>query len=286
MSSAPVGRTAPTPRYLVADAKLYTENNAATLAKLGFITRIPGTLKLVSQVISQALQRDTWHEIHDTTCYQGLALCHYGMPQRWLVVSSHAARERAEASVTKAQQREGEAIEKQLFHLQANRFERPEAAHAALAALARAWRYHQVDTASVIAHKHYAGQRAANPSQPDQVDSLADSRPSATGPRADRDAQAAERLLCDRHQYRSAPIERRRSASSLQSSGPCGGWISLSQRPLVFCLVALCQETLSDSRAADGDDVSLAGVCGDATPIAQAVGASKHHDTQSDQSTN
>ena len=278
--------SSPTPRYLVADAKLYTENNAATLAKLGFITRIPGTLKLVSQVISQALQRDTWHEIDDTTCYQGLALCHYGMPQRWLVVSSHAARERAEASVTKAQQREGEAIEKQLFHLQANRFERPEAAHAALAALARALalssgRYRQCDRTQTLCL-----QRAANPSQPDQVDSLADSRPSATGPRADRDAQAAERLLCDRHQYRSAPIERRRSASSLQSSGPCGGCDSLSQRPLVFCLVALCQETLSDSRAADGDDVSLAGVCGDATPIAQAVGASKHHDTQSDQSTN
>lgn len=155
-----------TPRYLVADAKLYTEDNAATLAKLGFITRIPGTLKRVSQVISQALQRDTWHEIDDTTCYQGLALCHYGMPQRWLVVSSHAARERAEASVTKAQQREGEAIEKQLFHLQANRFERPEAAHAALAALARAWRYHQVDTASVIAHKHYASKGRPTPARP------------------------------------------------------------------------------------------------------------------------
>ena len=42
----------PTPRYLVADAKLYTEDTAATLAKLGFITRMPATLKLVSQVIA------------------------------------------------------------------------------------------------------------------------------------------------------------------------------------------------------------------------------------------
>src|SRR6266699_1040922 len=47
----------PSPRYLVADAKLYTEENAANLKQLGFITRIPGTLKLVAQVISQALQR-------------------------------------------------------------------------------------------------------------------------------------------------------------------------------------------------------------------------------------
>jgi transposase len=51
--------SSPTPRHLVADAKLYTEDTAATLATLGFITRMPGTLKLVSQVISQALQWGT-----------------------------------------------------------------------------------------------------------------------------------------------------------------------------------------------------------------------------------
>ena len=135
-----------TPRYLVADAKLYSEDNAATLSQLGFITRIPATLKLVSQVISQALQWDTWHHLDDTTRYQRIELCHYGMAQRWLVVSSQAALERADKSVHQAQQRELEALKKQLFHLQAKRFETPEAAQAALAALANAWRYHQIDT--------------------------------------------------------------------------------------------------------------------------------------------
>jgi transposase len=135
----------PTPRYLVADATLYTEDSAAPLAKLGFVTRMPGTLKLVSQVISQALAWDMWHALDDRTRYQSLALCHYGMAQRWLVVASQAAMERAEASVSKAQQRAWEAIEKQLFHVQAKRFERPEAAQAALAVLAKAWRYHQVE---------------------------------------------------------------------------------------------------------------------------------------------
>ena len=55
--------SSPTPRYVVADAKLYTEDTAAPLATLGFITRIPGTLKLVSQVITQALQGDRWHRL-------------------------------------------------------------------------------------------------------------------------------------------------------------------------------------------------------------------------------
>ena len=146
----------PTPRYLVADAKLYTEETAATLAKLGFITRIPGPLKLVSQGITQALQWDRWHRLDETTRYDGLELGHYGMAQRWLVVSSQAAMERAEASLTKAQPRAWDAIETQLLHLHAKCCETPEAAQAARTALSTAWRYHQRATSRVIDHKRYA----------------------------------------------------------------------------------------------------------------------------------
>ena len=106
----------PSPRDLVADAKLYCEDNAAHLAKFGFITRIPATLKVVSQVIGQALQGAPWQSFDANTRYQSLALCHYGMAQRWLVVSSQAALERADATLKRATQREEEAITKQLFH--------------------------------------------------------------------------------------------------------------------------------------------------------------------------
>ena len=51
------------------------------LANLGFITRIPGTLKLVSQVIHASAQWDTWQRLDATTRYQRLSLCHYGMAQ-------------------------------------------------------------------------------------------------------------------------------------------------------------------------------------------------------------
>jgi transposase len=60
-------KRAPTPRYLVADSKLYHEDNAANLRQLGFIARIPNTLKLVGQVIGQALRWDTWHRLDETT---------------------------------------------------------------------------------------------------------------------------------------------------------------------------------------------------------------------------
>jgi transposase len=157
-------KATPSPRYLVADAKLYCEDNAVHLAPLGFITRIPATLKMVSQVIGQALQGDTWQTLDDTTRYQSLELCHYGMVQRWLVVYSRAALERAEAALTRAQQREHEAITKQLFHLQAQRFGAPQAAHDALAALAKRWQYHRVESYQLTEHKRYAGKGRPTPS--------------------------------------------------------------------------------------------------------------------------
>jgi transposase len=149
-------KNAPSPRYLVADAKLYHEDNAPNLAKIGFITRIPNTFSLVSQVITQALTWDTWHPLDDTTRYQRLELCHYGMAQRWLVVYSQAAFERAEATVNKAKQREDEAIAKPLFHLHAQRFPTLAAANDALAALAKRWTYHQVESYHLTEHKRYA----------------------------------------------------------------------------------------------------------------------------------
>jgi hypothetical protein len=114
---------------------------------------MPGTLKLVSQVITQALQRDRWHHLDETTRYDGMELCHDGMAQRWLVVSSQAAMERAEARLTNAQQRAWDASEKPLLHWPAKRFPTPEAAHAALTALSKSWRDHQLDTRQVIDHK-------------------------------------------------------------------------------------------------------------------------------------
>ena len=147
----------PPARYLVADATLYGEDNAVHLAKLGLITRIPAPLKVVSQVMRHALRWDTWPPCDDNTRSQPLALGHYGMVQRWLVVYAQAALERAEAPLKQAQQRENEAITKQLFPLQAQRFGTPQAAHEALFALAKRWQYHSVKSSHLTEYKRYAG---------------------------------------------------------------------------------------------------------------------------------
>jgi transposase len=69
-------------------------------------------------------------------------------------------------TMNEARQRELEAIEKQLFHLHAQRFDTPEAAQAALATLAQSWRSHQIDTSRVLAHKRYAGKGRPTPHSP------------------------------------------------------------------------------------------------------------------------
>src|ERR1700730_7676189 len=159
-------KNSPSPRYLVADCKLYHENNAANLKSLGFITRIPQTLKIVSQVIRQALEMDTWQRLDEQTGYQRLELCHFGIEQRWLVVQSQAAAWRAEVTLSKAQTREHEAIEQQLFHLQAQRFETPQLAQEALAAVSKKWKYHQVESSQLLEHKRYATKGRPTPKTP------------------------------------------------------------------------------------------------------------------------
>ena len=88
------------------------------------------------------------------------------MAQRWGVVSSEAAVQRAEATVNQAQQREAEAIEQPRWHRHAQRFETPEAATAALDTLARSWTYPQVDASSRIDHTRYAAQGRPTPTTP------------------------------------------------------------------------------------------------------------------------
>ena len=149
-------KNSPGPRYVVADCKLYHGDNAEHLQSLQFITRIPNTLKVVSQVITQALEMDTWHDVGEQMRYQRLELCHYGMAQRWLVVFSQAAAMRAEATFRQGQQSEDDAIQKQLFHMQAQRFASESLAQEALSRLGKKWRYHQLDSYELTAHKRYS----------------------------------------------------------------------------------------------------------------------------------
>lgn len=154
------------PRYLIADSKLYNQDNSGHLARLGYITRIPNSLKLVKQLIAQSWQTDHWLETPDQRHYQGWALGHYGISQRWLVVYSAQSWQRAEKTVDRAIAREHQGLEKALFHLQAQRFASAEEARQALAQATQPLRYHQVTLEQLTPHRRYDKPGRPGPNTP------------------------------------------------------------------------------------------------------------------------
>jgi transposase len=146
---------ADSPRYLILDSKGYNEENAANLSKLGFVSRMPGTLKLENQVIDRALgKQSAWTDLNDAkNKFQVFNEKHYGMDVRCIVVHSDDARKRAEHAIKKAEQKEAGAIEKQLKQLKSQRFSCEEDSRKALERLSQKWRYHKVSCGVIISHK-------------------------------------------------------------------------------------------------------------------------------------
>ena len=112
-----------TPRYLIADSKLYSESNAENLKHLLFITRIPNTIKQVGETIDKALALpNDWKILDDAWKMQTFEVEHYKIKQRWHVVSSETSRQQAIKQVDRRVKKATEIVEKQLFHFQARRF--------------------------------------------------------------------------------------------------------------------------------------------------------------------
>ncbi|MBW1758946.1 MAG: IS1634 family transposase [Deltaproteobacteria bacterium] len=145
------------PRYLIMDSKGYTKKNAPNLAKVPYITRIPETFNDVKLLINQALSwDDQWITINKDYRFQCFELGHYHIDQRWMVVYSQGAFERAEKTLNKRSKKEDNSIEKQLFHLQAQRFKTKKEASKALEELSEKWKYHEIDEFHFHKHVKYA----------------------------------------------------------------------------------------------------------------------------------
>lgn len=147
-----------TPRYVIADCKLYTEKNAPNLNDLLFVTRIPSNITLVGETIDRALDSSNdWQILDDGRKMQTFEVEHYGMQQRWHVLSSETSKQRAIKQVDKKVTKEASAIKKQLFHLQAQRFNCAKDATSAAEVLAKKWKYHDLKGIETVEHLSYEG---------------------------------------------------------------------------------------------------------------------------------
>jgi transposase len=162
-------KSAPSPQSLIADSKRYHEDTAPHLRDLSLIMRILNTMGAVAEAITQALTLDRWARRAEKSRDQRLELCHEGMAQRWLVVSSQAALERAEATLNNARTRADEAIPTQPLHLQAKRFAMVAAAEETLTAWAKGWASQQVDSYHLSDHPSYGRKGRQTSSKPIQA---------------------------------------------------------------------------------------------------------------------
>lgn len=80
-----------------------------------------------------------------------------GIKQRWMVVYSNAANNRAKKSIIRQVERARVSVKKDLFHLQAQRFACQTDAQRALDKLTKKMKYHQIAEQRLVEHKVYEG---------------------------------------------------------------------------------------------------------------------------------
>ena len=79
---------------IVADSALYTAETLPLLQDVHWITRVPATLNAAQEVL-RATDPETMTHLDEHTRYQRLSTEYAGVAQRWLVVDSDAAQQRA-----------------------------------------------------------------------------------------------------------------------------------------------------------------------------------------------
>ena len=152
-----------TPRYLIADAKLYTEANAPNLARLPFITRIPETLTVTQQVIEQA-----WAWGSGSPCMRRSDTSGWSCAITAWRNGGWSSRRRTPGSGRP--RRSPKPRRKRLSRCRSsssisrpNGFRRRPTARAALETIAQRWRYHQIAQVALTPHSQYA--RKGRPTQ-------------------------------------------------------------------------------------------------------------------------
>jgi len=149
------GIEANTGRTLIADSKLYTEENIKALEATYFITRVPATIKEEKIHVLKALNDNIWTEIDKSYKFRSFDLHHYGIEQRWIVFYSEAARNRAEKTLEKTVQKHEKELETDLSQLEKKHFGCHDDANKALESIIKKYRYHQINDSKIIAIKRY-----------------------------------------------------------------------------------------------------------------------------------
>jgi len=157
------------PTIIVMDSKGYSKKNAEFLKRINFITRVPGSFGLEGAMIDQALYlSDRWDQINEDYKIQSFYLKHLGFDQRWVVVWSKGAFERAVVSIEKKTKKEKIAIDDQLKKLSKKGFASKDEALQELREIEEKWKFHKVENIEYEEKIRYA--KAGRPTDNTPID--------------------------------------------------------------------------------------------------------------------
>jgi len=151
-------KNSPTPRYLVADSKLYSkETIEEALQYIPFITRVPSSVKLEQKTIRKSLEvpLEKWEILDERNRCVSSRVEYAGLKQRWITVGSKDMEYRSIKTIDKVKAREKEALSKELSNYSKKRFSCREDAEKGLLSLQKKAKLHFVEITQIIDHKVY-----------------------------------------------------------------------------------------------------------------------------------
>lgn len=141
---------------IVADSALYTAKTLQDLSDFPRITRVPETIGDTRELILAA--SDEWMSTQPERAYTVLGATYGGVKQRWLVVYTQSARERAEQTVNRQHLKQSTAEYKAFNTLVKRSFACAEDAEAALALLQKTLKVTTVQDARICRNRTFQGQ--------------------------------------------------------------------------------------------------------------------------------
>ena len=149
---------------IVADAALYSKETLKELQMLKWITRVPETIKEAKQSLDWALNREMVR-INETYSYVEID-ADYGVKQRWLIVRSQEAHEKAVHTVAHNVKKEKEEFESRLKKLNSKGFSCESDALKALKKEGKKLKYHILSQQDLIEKITYKNRGKPKPNDP------------------------------------------------------------------------------------------------------------------------
>lgn len=155
------------PTCVVMDSKGYTTKNLPHLMQIPFITRVRANFALEGTIIDQALGfTDQWHDINDEYRCQSFEFGYSDFDQRWVVIWSEGAFNRAVPNLEKQTGKEKKRIEKDSESLQNKSFESREDASDAFLKIRKKWKFHDAEMVTFKEKINYASPGRPTPDTP------------------------------------------------------------------------------------------------------------------------